>query len=92
MNEEKDLPRLDFSTFVLSIVGSAHVHLGEAPAPDGMNEQNLELALQDVELLTLLQEKTRGNLTGDEERLLDQALLDLNLRIEELGAGEAKGG
>ncbi|WP_104987741.1 DUF1844 domain-containing protein [Sorangium cellulosum] len=93
MNEQEDsphlegapeLPTLDFSTFVLSIIGSAYVHLGDAPSPDGELEQNLVLAHQDIDLLSVLQEKTKGNLTGDEERLLEQALYDLRMRYLEV--------
>jgi len=79
-----ELPTLDFSTFVLSIIGSAYVHLGDAPSPEGNEEQNLVLAHQDIDLLTLLQEKTKGNLTGDEERLLETALYDLRMRYLEV--------
>jgi len=79
-----DLPSLDFSTFVLSIIGSAYVHLGDAPNPEGDSEQDLELARQDLDLLGILQDKTKGNLSGDEERLLDQALLDLRSRYVEV--------
>ena len=79
-----ELPKLDFSTFVLGIIGSAHVHLGDAPGPDGSVEQDLGLARQNIDLLGLLQEKTKGNLTGDEERLLDQALYDLRMRFLEV--------
>lgn len=79
-----DLPTLDFSTFVLSIIGSAYVHLGDSPSPDGNEERNLMLARQDIDLLSLLEEKTKGNLTGDEERLLNQALYDLRVRFIEV--------
>ncbi|WP_437732233.1 DUF1844 domain-containing protein [Sorangium sp. So ce1335] len=79
-----ELPTLDFSTFVLSIIGSAYVHLGDAPNPEGNEERNLVLAHQDIDLLTLLQEKTKGNLTGDEERLLETALYDLRMRYLEV--------
>jgi hypothetical protein len=83
-----ELPTLDFSTFVLSIIGTAYVHLGDAPNPEqGHPERNLLLARQDIDLLGLLQEKTRGNLTGDEERLLDQALYDLRMRYIEVTRG-----
>jgi hypothetical protein len=83
-----ELPTLDFSTFVLSIIGTAYVHLGDAPNPEkGGPDRNLVLARQDIDLLGLLQEKTRGNLTGDEERLLDQALYDLRMRYIEVTRG-----
>ncbi|MRG92711.1 DUF1844 domain-containing protein [Polyangium spumosum] len=68
----------------MSIIGSAHVHLGDMPGPDGHSERNLDLAQQDIDLLTLLEEKTKGNLTGDEERLLTQALDELRERLAEV--------
>jgi hypothetical protein len=83
----QELPTLDFSTFVLSIIGTAYVHLGDAPNPEGQSERNLSLARQDIDLLGLLQEKTKGNLTGDEERLLDSALYDLRMRFIEVSKG-----
>ena len=82
-----DLPTLDFSTFVLSIIGTAYVHLGDAPTPEGDPDRNLPLARQDIDLLGLLQEKTKGNLTGEEERLLDSALYDLRMRYIEVSKG-----
>ncbi|MFO0755701.1 MAG: DUF1844 domain-containing protein [Byssovorax sp.] len=83
----QDLPTLDFSTFILSLIGTAYVHLGDAPGPDGRPDRDLVLARQDIDLLGLLQEKTRGNLTGPEERLLDQALYDLRMRYVEVTKG-----
>jgi hypothetical protein len=80
----EELPSLDFSTFVLSIIGSAYVHLGDAPNPEGQGERDLALARQDIELLGILEEKTKGNLSGDEERLLEQALDDLRSRYAEV--------
>lgn len=81
-----ELPRLDFSTFILSLIGTAYVHLGDATDPDGQGGRDLALARQDIDLLGLLQEKTKGNLSGEEERLLDQALYDLRLRYVEVTA------
>ena len=76
-----DLPTLDFSTFVLSIIGSAYVHLGDAPNPEGQPEGNQQLARQDIDLLGLLQEKTRGNLSDEESKLIEAVLYDLRLRF-----------
>jgi hypothetical protein len=87
------LPELDFATFVMSIIGSAFVHLGDAPDPEaGTIAQaavgpNLLLARQDIELLGLLQDKTRGNLSGEEERILSQGLYDLRMRYVEVARG-----
>jgi hypothetical protein len=85
----EELPSIDFSTFVLSLSHSALMHLGEAPHPDspegaGAVEQNLPLARQTIDLIALLEEKTKGNLSGDEERLLHQVLFDLRMRFVEL--------
>ncbi|MBK9266003.1 MAG: DUF1844 domain-containing protein [Polyangiaceae bacterium] len=71
----------------MSIIGSAHVHLGDMPGPDGQSERNIALAQQDIELLALLEEKTKGNLTGDEESLLSRALDELRQRFEEASKG-----
>ncbi len=81
-----ELPKLDFQTFVISILGTAFVHLGDAPDPEtgSTTEPNLLLARQDIELLSLLQEKTKGNLQGDEERVLNQGLYDLRMRYVEV--------
>jgi hypothetical protein len=86
--EAETLPAIDFSTFILSLSHSALVHLGDAPLPDGQEpEKDLLLARQTIDLLGILQEKTRNNLTGEEERLLDQALYDLRLRFVEISKG-----
>jgi len=84
-----NLPAIDFSTFVLSLSHSALVHLGDAPDPSGgAAGKNLPLARQTIDLLALLQDKTRGNLDGQEERILDQALYDLRLRFVEVSKGQ----
>lgn len=73
---DDDLPPLDFSTFVVSLRASAMIHMGQG----GDAGVNLALARQEIDLLGLLEEKTRGNLSGDEERLLSQILFDLRTR------------
>jgi hypothetical protein len=79
--DDKKEPKLDFNAFVLSLASSAVIHLGEAPDPVSGKKQepNLPLAQQSVDLLALLQEKTRGNLTDDEARFLQQLLTDLRV-------------
>jgi len=82
---EPTLPSIDFSTFVVSLSHSVLMHLGEAPDPETNGiERNLPLARQTIDLLGLLEEKTKGNLTGDEERLLTQVLFDLRMRFVEI--------
>ena len=88
---EEALPSIDFTTFVASLSHSALMHLGEAPPLEGHSpETNLPLARQTIDLLGLLEEKTKGNLTGVEERLLGQVLYDLRMRFVEVS--KASGG
>lgn len=74
------LPKIDFSTFVLSINSSALVQLGLIEDPgSGQKTKNLPLAKQTIDLLAMLEEKTRGNLTADEENILKNILYELRM-------------
>lgn len=80
--QDEDFPPIDFNTFVLSLSASAAMHLGMAPNPvTGTPEVNLPLARQTIDLLSVLEKKTEGNLTGEEERLLSQVLYDLRMQF-----------
>lgn len=85
VGQGKELPPIDFATFVLSLYHQARVHLGDAPTEAG-EEGGVDLALarQNIDLIVLLQERTRGNLTGEEERMVEQALYDLRMRYVEV--------
>ena len=75
------LPAVDFHTFVLSLGSSALLHLGELEHPDtGPVEKDLPLAKHTIDILAMLQDKTKGNLTQAEEKLMDSLLYDLRLR------------
>lgn len=79
--DEVSLPEIDFSSFVFSLSTSALLHLGEVADPiTGKIEKDLPLAKQTIDILGMLQEKTRGNLTADEEKLLENLLADLRWR------------
>jgi Domain of unknown function (DUF1844) len=79
------LPPVDFGTLVLSLHHSVSVHLGDAPDPSsGKTSPDLAMARQTIDLVALLQEKTRGNLSGEEERIVQQALYDLRMRYVEV--------
>lgn len=85
--EKEAVPPIDFLTFVLSLASSAQVHLGLIPNPvTGKPEKSLDLAKQTIDILGVLQEKTKGNLTKDEERLLEGVLYDLRMKYVELNA------
>lgn len=82
---DESLPPMTFSAFVLSLATSAAMHFGDLD--DGETgkpaEANLPAARQMIDILALLQEKTRGNLTPDESDLLEQVLYELRLRFVE---------
>ena len=81
-SDEKKAPALDFTALVLSLGSSAIVHLGEAPDPttgQKRDQPELTMAQQSIDLLAMLQEKTRGNLTAEEARFLENMLFDLRM-------------
>jgi hypothetical protein len=71
---------------VLSLAHTAAVHLGDVPDPvqGSKTEPKLEAAFQMIEILGLLEEKTRGNLTAEERQLLEQILYELRMRFIEV--------
>jgi hypothetical protein len=70
-----------FSTFILSLSTSALVHLGELPDPiTNKKEVKLQLAKQTISVIEMLKAKTKGNLTPEEENLLDNVLCDVRLK------------
>ena len=87
--EEIPLPEINLSSFVLSLSSSALLHFGQIPDPlTKKKERNLPLAKQTIDILGILQEKTKGNLTKDEEQLIENLLHDLRLKyVEESGKG-----
>ncbi len=80
---------LSFTAFVISLASSAAIHFGDLPDPVSGEraEVNLEGASQMIEILTLLEEKTRGNLTAEERQVLEQVLYELRMRYVEATDG-----
>jgi len=84
---------LDFSTFVLSLATSAQVGLGAVPHPEtNKSAQNFPAAKQMIDILAILQEKTKGNLTEAESTLLDQVLYNLRIHYVRAMEGQKKSG
>lgn len=78
---EASPPEVDFGTFILSLASSVLIHLGEMPDPDtAAHAPDLPLAKQTLNVLGMLREKTRGNLTPEESQLLEQLLYDLRMK------------
>ena len=84
-------PQLSFTAFVLSLASTAAIHFGDLPDPisGARAETNLEGAAQMIEILSLMEVKTRGNLTAEEREMLNQVLYELRMRfVEATGAGK----
>lgn len=76
---------IDFATFVLSVASAAMMGMGLAPRPDsGKQEVDLNLARQNIDLLEMIQAKTKNNLTDDEEKLLDRVLYEVRTKFLEV--------
>ena len=77
---------INFVAFVLSLAHTAAVHFGDIPDPvSGQKaEVNLPAAQQMIDILALIEEKTRGNLTAEERQLLEQVLFELRLHFVEV--------
>jgi hypothetical protein len=74
------LPELNFSTFVISLNASALVHLGVIDDPaTGQKSKHLAMAKQTIDTLSMLEKKTQGNLTKDEQDMLQNILYDLRI-------------
>lgn len=77
----KDQNQVDFSGLILGFSSAALYYMGEqAVEGRSIGEQNLPLARQNIEIILLLKEKTRGNLTEEERQLLDTVVHDLQVR------------
>ena len=85
-HSDDDVPGISFVAFVLSLAHTAAVHFGDVPDPvSGQTVQpNLPAAQQMIEILALLEEKTRGNLSAEERQLLEQIFYELRLRFVEI--------
>ncbi len=81
-----------FNTFVLSLVTTAAVHFGDIAPPGSETrlEPNLPGAAQMIEILGMLQQKTKGNLTPEEQQFLEQVLYELRMRFVEASKGEPR--
>ncbi len=76
------LPEINFSNFVFSLSTSVLIQLGEIPDPiTKESNKDFSAAKQTIDILGMLQEKTKGNLTSDEESLIESILYDLRMRF-----------
>ena len=84
----KSKPALSFSAFLTSLGYQTLMHLGEIPHPDTQEPQlDLESAKDTIDLLILLESKTKGNLTSEEEKLLKSLLTELQMKFVAKASG-----
>jgi hypothetical protein len=87
LKEEDVFTQLTFPTFVLSLSTSVLVNLGELPDPlTNEKKVNLPLAKQTISIIELLMEKTKGNLTQEEDKLVSSLLFDLRMKYVSVAA------
>jgi hypothetical protein len=80
-----DRPQVSFVAFVYSLATNAAVHFGDLPDPvtNETRPPDLAAAAQLIDIIGMLEEKTRGNLTAEERQLMDQILYELRMRFVE---------
>jgi len=87
--ETAPFPELDFASFILSLATTVQVSLGVIPNPQtNLQAQNLPAAKQIIDIINMLREKTKGNLSKDEQALIDSILY--NLRMHYIRTMEGK--
>lgn len=85
--EQGPLPEIDFSQFIFSLSTSALIQLGEVQDPfTQKTAKNLPLAKQTIDLIAMLKEKTKGNLTPEEGKIIENLLYDLRMRYVKASA------
>jgi len=79
-NRPRQLPPANFTSLVQTLATQAAIFMSDQQDPEtGESVQHLELAKHNIDLLAVLEEKTKGNLTDEERRLLDRMLYELRM-------------
>ena len=88
----QEQPGISFAGFVISLATTAAVHFGDIADPNTgeRHEPDLVAAHQMIDLISLLQDKTRGNLTEDEGKLVDDLLYELRMRYVQAQQGTSR--
>ena len=80
-HEHGEMPPVDFISFISSLAATAFLHLGDKFSPDQPDDmKDLVAAKQMIDLLGLLDEKTKGNLTQEESQMMESILYSLRMR------------
>ncbi len=88
----RQMPPADFKTMISTMVTQAMLAMGAVPDPQtGQRYLILDLAKHHIDMLGVLEEKTQGNLTEEEEQMLTQTLHELRLHYVEISKAAAEG-
>jgi hypothetical protein len=82
---DQQVPQVSFVAFVYSLASNAAVHFGDLadPLTGEKRAPDLQAAAQIIDIIAMLEEKTRGNLTAEERQLVEQLLFELRMRYVE---------
>lgn len=85
MQTEPAPPEVSFVAFIISLASNAAVQFGDMPDPvtNQTRPPNLEAAKQLIDIIAMLEQKTRGNLSAEERQLVEQVLYELRMRFVE---------
>lgn len=82
-HQDQEAAQLDFTGLVLGFCSAALTYMGVSMGGEPSAPKNLSLAKQNIDIIELLQQKTKGNLSEEEKKLMEQVLTDLKLRYAE---------
>lgn len=81
----QQIPQASFANFLASMGTSCMMHLGLIKDPNSKSDEtNFDMAQHEIDLLSILEEKTKGNLSKEEEQLLTQLLYELRVNFVKL--------
>jgi hypothetical protein len=85
VSDSNERAQVSFVAFIYSLASNAAIHFGDLPDPmtNERRPADLDAAGQLIDILAMLEEKTRGNLTAEERQLLEALLYELRLRFVE---------
>ena len=88
--DQGQMPPIDFSTLIMSLATSAVMAMGKAPDPHtGQVSKDMVMAKQNIDIIAMLQGKTKGNCTKEAEHLLEGILYELRMLYIEAQGGKS---
>ena len=91
VSDSDDRPQVSFVAFIFSLASNAAVHFGDLPDPMTNERRPADLAAagQLIDIIAMLEAKTRGNLTAEERQMLESVLYELRMRYVDAKKSES---